>query len=487
MKEDLKKITLKANSSLKDALKLINKNGLGLCFVINEKKRVIGSLSDGDIRKSLIKGLNIKSNVVKIMNKNTLVLNYSLPSEKIIKYLSDKIKVIPLINSKKQIVDYVSFYKNNRINLVKPDLSGNELKYISKSLKTGWISSVGEFIPRFEKHFSQFTKIKNPLAVSNGTTALQLAIETLGIGKNDEVILPTLTFAAPVNATIHSEATPVFVDVKEDSLCIDENRIVNAINKKTKAIIVVHLYGHPANMNPIISICKKYKLKLIEDCAEALGSKYKKVHVGNFGDASCFSFFGNKTITTGEGGIVTFKKKKLLKKAIILRDHGMSKKVKYWHDYVGYNFRMTNLQAAIGTAQFERANLFVKNKIEIARIYKSYLSKIKNIQLPRNYGPVKNSYWLYTIRLTGHLAKYRDKLLKFLLLNGVESRKVFIPMHLMPIYNVFLKNVKNNYNVSEEISKSSLSLPSYFGLSEPDIKNICFLIKNFFSKINKKK
>ena len=165
----------------------------------------------------------------------------------------------------------------------------------------------------------------------------------------------------------------------------------------------------------------------------------------------------------------------------------MSKKIKYWHDYVGYNFRMTNLQAAIGTAQFERANLFIKNKIEMARIYKSYLSKIKNIQLPRNYGPVKNSYWLYTIRLTGHLAKYRDKLLKFLLLNGVESRKVFIPMHLMPIYNVFLKNVKNNYNVSEEISKSSLSLPSYFGLSEPNIKNICFLIKNFFSKINKKK
>jgi perosamine synthetase len=486
MLKDLTKITLNKNSSLKDALKLINKNGMGLCFVINKKKRILGSLSDGDVRKGLIKGLNLSSSVKKIMNKNALVLNYSLPLDKIIKHFSDKIKVIPLINSNKQIVDYVSFYKDNKIFLAKPDLGGNELKYISKCIKTGWISSIGEYIPRFEKHFSQFTKIKNPIAVSNGTTALQLAIEALGIGKNDEVILPTLTFAAPVNAVIHSGANPVFVDVKEDTFCIDENRIVNAINKKTKAVIVVHLYGHPANMGPIITICKKYKLKLIEDCAEALGSKYKKIHVGNFGDASCFSFFGNKTITTGEGGIVTFKKKKLLKKAIILRDHGMSKKVKYWHDYVGYNFRMTNLQAAIGTAQFERANLFVKNKIEIAKIYKKYLSTIKNIQLPKSYGAVKNTYWLYTIRLTGRLAKYRDKLLKFLSLNGVESRRIFIPMHIMPIYNNFLKKVKNNYKVSEEISESSLSLPSSYGLQELDIKNICSLIKKFFININKK-
>lgn len=483
MNNEIDKVVIYKKANLSDVIKKINLNTYGICFVIDEKKRLIGSISDGDIRKKILKGINLNTQADKIMNLKVKSLNYLSSMDKILKGLNDKIKIIPLVNEKKRIVDLASFDRADKTSLVKPNFDGNELKYLTKCIKTGWISSQGNFIKKFEDKFSKFTKLKNVLAVSNGTTALQLAISTFNLGYGDEIIVPNLTFASPVNAIIHSGAKPVFVDVNKNTFCIDEYLIEKCITKKTKAIIVVHLYGHPAEMIKINKLCKKHNLILIEDCAEALGSKYKKKHVGSYGDAATFSFFANKTLTTGEGGIVCFKNRDKMKRAKLLRDHGMSNKVKYWHEDVGFNYRMTNLQAAVGTAQFERVSYIFKEKYLIVKNYKKYLRFEKNLKLPSSYGPVVNSYWLYTLTLLGTLKSHRDQIINYLMLHGIETRKVFYPMSEMPVYKKYLKKIK--FKNSNEIHESTICLPSY-GVNQKKIKYICDLIKLYISNNMKK-
>ena len=475
----IKKIIISFNCSIFEAIKLINRNTFGICFVVDNKKKLIGSISDGDIRRKIIKKYDFSKPVSKIMNKKVKSFHYLKNPEKIFKSLNENIKIIPLLNDHHEVVDFVSLNRPDQISLIKTNLGGNELKYLTNCIKSGWISSLGKYLDKFENIFSKFTKLKNVMAVSSGTAALQLAIESLGISKGDEVIVPNLTFAAPINTIIHSGAKPVLVDIKKETLCIDERKIESAITINTKAIIVVHLYGHPANMHKIKKICLKNKILLIEDCAEALGSKYNGKHVGRFGDASTFSFFGNKTLTTGEGGIISFKRKKHKEKALLLRDHGMSKKEKYWHIKIGYNFRMTNLQAAVGTAQFERAQKLIKEKITIANLYKKHLEKVKGIRLIKNNGNVINTYWLYVIVFEGKLINYRDKILNYLSINGVDSRKVFFPISEMPIYKNYCKFEKD-LEISNYISRSALCLPSS-GIHEKEIKRVCEIIKKYVS------
>lgn len=478
-------ITINSNSSIIQAIKQINKNTLGICFVIDKEKKLIGSISDGDIRKKILKKYNLKKSVIKIMNKKVKSLHYLENPEKIFNSLNSKIKIIPLLNNNQQVVDFVSLNRPDQISLIKTNLGGNELRYVTNCIKSGWISSLGKYIDRFEKIFSKFTKLKNVMAVSSGTAALQLAIDSLGISKGDEVIVPNLTFAAPINSLIHSGAKPVLVDIKEETLCIDEDKIESAITKKTKAIIVVHLYGYPANMNRINEICRKNKLLLIEDCAEALGSKYKGEHVGKFSDAATFSFFGNKTLTTGEGGIISFKKKKNKEKALLLRDHGMSKKEKYWHLKIGYNFRMTNLQAAVGTAQFERAKQLINDKIKIANLYNKLLKNIDGIRLIKNNRNIINTYWLYVIIFDGKMVRYRDKILNYLSINGIDSRKVFYPINKMPVFKYYCKQEKN-LEISNSVASNALCLPSS-GVSEKEIKKVSSLIKKYVMGKNDKR
>ena len=247
-----------------------------------------------------------------------------------------------------KLVDYACFDENIHISLAQPQLSGNEYKYLMDAFLSTWISSIGSYISRFEETFSNYCGVKYGIATSNGTTALHLALSALDIGSGDEVIVPDITFAATINAVLYTGAVPVIVDVEEDSWCIDPDEIEKAITPKTKAIIPVHIYGQPCNMDAICAIARKNNLYIIEDCAEAHGAEWKNGKVGSFGIISCFSFFGNKVITTGEGGMCITDSIELNEKMRILRDHGMSRKKKYYHEVIGFNYRMTNLQAAIG-------------------------------------------------------------------------------------------------------------------------------------------
>jgi perosamine synthetase len=248
------------------------------------------------------------------------------------------------------------------IPVYKPDLSGKEKVYVNECMDTTWISSKGVFINRFQEEFSKYIGGQDSIAVCNGTVALHLALLSLGLGPEDEIIVPSLTYIAAVNAIRYVEATPIFADSKLDTWQVDPEDVARRITRKTKAILAVHLYGQACDMAALCSIAKKHKLAVIEDCAEAFGTKIGNQHVGTFGDIATFSFFGNKTITTGEGGMVTTKNPSLLKLALKLRGQGLADTREYWHDIVGYNYRMTNICAAIGLAQLERAQEFIGKK-----------------------------------------------------------------------------------------------------------------------------
>ena len=360
-----------------------------------------------------------------------------------------------------------------KIPLYQPSLTGNEKKYVLDCLKTNWISSKGKYVRLFEKEFARKNNVKFAATVCNGTVAIHLALLSLSIGPGDEVIVPTLTYVASVNPISYVGAKPVFADSISNTWQIDPSEIEKKITSKTKAIIVVHLYGQPCNMEYIMKIAKKYNLFVIEDCAEALGSKFKGRPVGTFGDISTFSFFGNKTITTGEGGMITTNNKKIYKRCIHLKSQGLMDHKEYWHNIVGYNFRMTNICAAIGLAQLKQLDFFIKKKRYLFSLYKNKLDKLPlkmHIEADSSF----HTFWLINILV--EKANIRDNLRSHLRLKGIETRPVFNPVHKMPMYH----KKAYSFPVAESLSSRGISLPSWQGIPHSNVVKICDAIKIFF-------
>ena len=363
----------------------------------------------------------------------------------------------------------------NKISIYEPSLFGNEVEYVNDALKSNWISSKGDYINKFERKFAKFCGSKYALTTSNGTVAIHLALEALGIGEEDEVIVPDLTFISTANAVTYTNAKPVFVDVSYDSLCIDPHEIEKSINVNTKAIIVVHLYGNPADMKSISKIAKRHNLYIIEDAAEAHGAMIGNKKVGSFGDISTFSFYGNKVITTGEGGMIVTNNKSCFNKMKILRDHGMSITKKFWHDQIGYNYRLTNLQAAIGLGQLENIEKILNRKKEIFELYKNGLSVLDNIKFNSKVEGETNVYWLVFIRLLKENTCKRDDLISFLEKNNIESRPFFYPISDMPMYG----NAKTL--ISHKTSDEGICLPSHYNLKDEEIYYVIKMIIKFFN------
>lgn len=262
-----------------------------------------------------------------------------------------------------------------------PSITEVELKYVASAVKSGWISSIGEYIGEFERRFAEFCNCRHAIAVSNGTVAISLALRAMHIGRGDEVIVPDLSFIATANSVLESGAKPIFADIETDTLCLDPDDLIRRITPRTKAVIPVHLYGHPANMPRISEIGRQFGLKVIEDAAEAHGASIQGQRVGGFGDVATFSFYGNKIITTGEGGMVTTNDEELAERCRLLRDHAMSTQKRYWHTEPGFNFRLTNMQAAVGCGQLERSAELLSKRSQILNWYFNYLGKIGGITL----------------------------------------------------------------------------------------------------------
>ncbi len=464
MTSNIKDFTIKLPQTLEVILKKIDQNLKGLVFIIDEKNKLLGSISDGDIRRGLIKK-NIEKLVTiksKFVNTKPFFLDFKIDTKVILKHLqnrknNNKFKCIPLVDGNKIIKDISTIENLRKYPIANLNLGNQEFSNAFDAIKSGWISSRGSYVNQFEESFSKYLGGGYSVTTSSGTTALELALKTFGIGKGDEVILPNFSFAASINSIINVGATPVVVDIEDDTWTIDINSIKKKISKKTKAIMPVHIYGQSCRLDEIIQIAKLKKLYVIEDAAEALGGVYKGKKIGLSGDCVCFSFFANKIITTGEGGMAVFKRKRYSKTANLIKNHGMSSKIFYYHTVAGSNFRMTNPQAAIGLAQLNRINKFYKSREKIFNYYDKKLSKFNLIRfLPKNKWS-KNSYWLYTIIVQNFKKKERDSLMKKLLAKGIETRPGFVAFDQMKIYK---KYCKGSFSVSKKISESSLSLPT---------------------------
>ena len=366
-----------------------------------------------------------------------------------------------------------------KINVAEPMLDGNEQKYVMDCLETGWISGSGKYVGAFEEQFADFCGTKYAVAVSNGTVALHVALLALGIGPGDEVIVPDFTYIASANSVTYCGATPILVDVDPETLALDSDDVERKITPRTKAIMPVHIYGHPANMDPIQAIAARHNLYVIEDAAEAHGAEYKGRRVGGIGDVATFSFYGNKIITTGEGGMVTTNDEALAKEIQLLKGQGMDPNRRYWFPMVGYNYRMTNLQAAIGLAQFERISYFIERRIEVASWYAEQL-KDTDMVLPGQADWAKNVFWLYSPMAPKNIN--RDKLIVQMAEQGVETRPFFYPMHVLPPY--FDPKGDSKYPVTTSAAARGLNLPSSSTLSREDVKYISDALKSCIEEQN---
>lgn len=355
----------------------------------------------------------------------------------------------------------------NFIPISQPSITPKDIEYVTDAVSSGWVSSLGKYLEIFEEKFARFAGTKYAITTANGTTALHLALAALGIKGGDEVIVPDFTFVATANAVKYTGATVVCADIEKESLCIDPKSIEQAITGKTKAIIPVHLYGHPADMVEILEIARRHGLAVIEDAAEAHGAEVLGKRVGSLGNCGVFSFYGNKIITSGEGGMITTDDAELDRRIRVLRDHAMSKEKRYWHDMLGFNYRMTNLQAALGVAQLERIDQLIERKREIFASYRQRLSADGRIRMNQEAKWAKNVYWMVCAEVEGLDEGRRDDLMRRLKERGIDSRPFFYPISDLPMYE------KAATPVTHGIYAKGINLPSYYDLDDAAIGYVC--------------
>jgi len=479
MKERIADISVPENRSIRHILKQIDKGALGVALLVEPGTGLFkGVVTDGDVRRALLSGLDLDTPISKIQHPETITALIDTPPEEISRLFGETVRVLPLLDSNNRVADLAFFDTRAYLPVSEPNLGEKELKYVSECILTGWVSSAGKYVTQFENMFAGFCGTKVGISSSSGTTALHLALLALGIGPGDEVIVPSFTFISTANAVCFTGATPVFVDSERSTWNINPAEVEKAVTNKTKAIIPVHIYGHPANMTPIMEIAGKYDLAIIEDAAEAHGALYKNKKAGSLGDMGVFSFYGNKTITTGEGGMVVTDDKDLADKIRIFRDHGMDPEKRYHHSVLGYNYRMTNIQAALGVAQMERIDQIVEQKCTNASLYDKAFQNIPGITLPPSSTWAKNIYWLYSILIdeekfgvsTVELGvKLNEK--------SIETRSLFPPIHQQPIYDT-----GQHLPVCEELAASGLSLPSSANINKDEISRIAWEIQNIQKK-----
>jgi perosamine synthetase len=349
-----------------------------------------------------------------------------------------------------------------------PWLSDNARRYVLDCVDTGWISSLGEYVGRFERDFATFCEARHAVATSNGTTALHLCLATLGIGPDDEVLVPDLTFVSTANVVRYTGATPVLVDADPRTWGMDPDDARRKLTVRTRAVIPVHLYGHPVAMDPLIALAAEHGLDLVEDAAEAHGARHKGRRVGALGRIGAFSFYGNKIITTGEGGMVVTNDPALAERAAFLRDHAMDPRRRYYHPEIGFNYRMTNIQAAIGCAQIEQADSILARRKAIATAYEAGLAGIPGLTRPPAEPWAENVYWMYSVLVERDFGLDRDAVRAGLRLRGVDSRPFFVPLHELPPYRLAAP-----FPVATALSARGINLPSGTGLRPEEIAVVC--------------
>jgi perosamine synthetase len=473
MSRDVSRNVLFRGAVLREVMVRLNEGVGGAVIMVDEEGRLEGLFTDGDVRRALLAGATLDDLANVYMNRRPVCGDVARSRSENLALLSRDVRHVPVLDAERRPVELLSWTEIWRLGVASPALGGNELKYVCDCISSGWISSQGEYVSRFEETLAEHTG-RHAVATSSGTTALHLGLLALGVGRGDEVIVPNLTFAASANAVVHAGATPVFVDICRDTWTLDPACVAAAITPATRGLMPVHLYGHPCDMDPLIDIARRHDLRVIEDCAESLGACYKGQLGGTHGDVACFSFFANKVITTGEGGMLVANDAAVAERARQLRDHGMSPERRYWHLEAGYNYRMTNLQAAVGVAQMERLHHFLDRRRALAARYHERLAGIKGLEQPPAAPWADPVCWLYSILVDPErCAMSRNELMTRLREHGVETRSVFAPLNTQPAFG---SGDADQYPVCRLIADQGLSLPTSNHMRDEDVDHVCDVI-----------
>jgi perosamine synthetase len=438
-------------------------NGLGRCLV-TDRGRYVGRISLEELGTAALDG----GLAVPTLGQHMQASGRRLPNDP----STDKDVLRPVLDPMGKLIGVTVDRSAQRIQIARPDMTHREFRSVLDAFLSSWISSKGPYVEKFEQGFRGFVGARHGVAVSNGTVALHLALVALGVGPGDEVIVPDLTFAATINAVLYCGATPVIVDVDAETWCMSLDLVARACSPRTKAIIPVHLYGRPAEMGPIAAFAARRRIAIVEDCAEAHGARYAGRPVGTFSDVSCFSFYANKIVTTGEGGMCLTDCPELAHSLRLLRDHGMTPDRSYWHDRVGYNYRLTNLQASIGHAQLRRVHETLRRNKEIAEMYRVALQRIPGVRFPpemdRAHSPV---VWLTSIQVP---AERRDALLTAAAEANIEMRPFFHSLSTLPPYERYARPCPNSLG----LSATGVNLPTSRAVDGEAIERIADVFRN---------
>lgn len=447
-------------------------NGLGTCLIVEEDKRLVGRISLDDIRQALTDGAAIVDPTLgwHLASGSAMAATKRLRNDVV-----DDGPLQAVVDPRGYLTGVLIDRSAQPVQIAMPHMGRHEFRSLLDAFISGWISSKGPYVHKFEKDFSGFVGVRHGVAVSNGTVALHLALVALGIGPGDEVIVPDLTFAATINAVLYCGATPVIVDVDRHTWCMSLESVKHACTAETKAIIPVHLYGRPAEIGPIAEFARGRGIAVVEDCAEAHGARYRGRAVGQFGDVSCFSFYANKIVTTGEGGMCLTDSEDLAKSLRILRDHGMSPDRSYWHERVGYNYRITNLQAAIGQSQLWRVNEVLQRNARIAALYREALKGIPGVRFPPTLPDEYESVvWLACVQVP---ADKRLPIMRAAHEAKIETRPFFHPLSTLPPYDRYARGCPN----SAELSATGINLPTSSAVDEQIVERVARVFRDSLS------
>ena len=367
------------------------------------------------------------------------------------------------------------------IPVAEPLIMERDRELVNEAMTSGWISSAGRFLDLFEERWANYCDMPYGIAVSNGSTALDIAVCLLGLKTGDEVIMPTFTIISPAQSIVRGGGIPVLVDSDPITWQMDTRQIERKITPRTKAILVVHIYGHPADMDDIMSLAKRYGLTVIEDAAEVHGAEYRGRKCGGFGDISTFSFYANKLVTTGEGGMVLVPDPELAERARSLRNLSFRKERRFLHEEMGYNFRLTNIQAALGVSQLERIEMIIKKKRSIAHFYQKRLHNLKGLQLPAEKSWAKNVFWVYGLVLDDSVPFDAIEFAARLAQRGVETRPFFLGMHEQPVFTKIGLFDGETYPVAERLARRGLYIPSGLTLTEDQMDSVVSAITEALS------
>ncbi|MDX6503607.1 MAG: perosamine synthetase [Gaiellaceae bacterium] len=462
-------LSVSTDATIRDALEAIDRGALGIAIFVDPATGSFqGLVTDGDVRRALLAGSSLADPVAAIVRTDPTVARVGQERDELAALFSEQVRILPVLDEQGRVADVAVLDRRVHLPVAEPELGDRELAYVAECILSGWISSAGRFVTRFEELFAELCGTSHAVATSNGTTALHLALLAADIGPGDEVIVPSLTFIASANSVTYTGATPVLVDCDPATWTIDPDAVAAALTPATKAIMPVHLYGHPADMDPLVELARQHGLTVIEDAAEAHGATYKGVPVGGIGDLGTFSFYGNKIVTTGEGGMVVTNRADLAERMRILRDHGTQPGTRYWHPVVGFNYRLTNLQAAVGVAQMERIEEILAAKRRIAGWYDRGLASVPGITLPPRASWAENVFWLYSILVDeAELGCSRDEVMAALAERDIDTRPFFPPVHTQPVY-------ANGADlpVSTDLARRGISLPSAVTLREAEAQRV---------------